>query len=163
MPKYEVTATKDVGYKAIIEAPSEEDAWKMAKEGGVSGQNIEWEKSDDGHDWTLENINAHVAALGEKRFPETSKWKVKITQYYVIEGVEAATAEEAKLKATEDHAWDEHHKETILDAEEEDEARVKRELYDPKTGYYFFEDSGHTQHFLKWQELYYNHPYLGED
>ena len=154
MPKYEVTATKDVGYKAIIEAPSEEEAWKMAKEGGVSGQNIEWEKSDDGHDWTLENINAHLYSI--------EVLMERITQYYVIEGVEAATAEEAKLKATEDHAWDEHHKETILDAEEEDEARVKRELYDPKTGYYFFEDSGHTQHFLKWQELYYNHPYLGE-
>jgi len=91
------------------------------------------------------------------------KWKVRITQHYLIEGIEAATEEEAKLKAAEDYAWDEHHKETILDAEEEDEALVRRELYDEKTGYYFFEDSGHTQHYLKWQELYYNHPYLGED
>mgnify|MGYP003111158667 FL=1 len=55
--KFEVTATMDVGYRAIIEAPSEEEAWKMAKEGGVLGQNIEWEKSDDGHDWTLEDIH----------------------------------------------------------------------------------------------------------
>ena len=46
------------------------------------------------------------------------KWKVRITQYYLIEGIEAATEEEAKLKAAEDYAWDEHHKETILDAEE---------------------------------------------
>lgn len=91
------------------------------------------------------------------------KWKVIITQHYLIEGIEAGTAEEAKLKAAEDYAWDDYLEKTILNAEEEDEARVKRELYDPKTGYYCFEYSGHTQHYLKWQELYYNHPYLGED
>ena len=32
MPKYEVTATMDVGYKATIEAPNEDEAWRIAKE-----------------------------------------------------------------------------------------------------------------------------------
>ena len=57
MPKFEVTATMDVGYKAIIEAPNEDEAWRIAKEGGDWRHGGEWEQSDDGHDWTLENIH----------------------------------------------------------------------------------------------------------
>jgi hypothetical protein len=52
MPKYKVTATKDVGYSAIIEADSQEEAWKIAKGDGEG----DWEKTDNGHDWTVENI-----------------------------------------------------------------------------------------------------------
>lgn len=51
MPKYKVTATKDVGYSAIIEADSQEEAWEIAKWGEG-----DWEKTDNGHDWTVENI-----------------------------------------------------------------------------------------------------------
>jgi hypothetical protein len=52
MPKYKVTATKDVGYSAIIEADSQEEAWKIAKGDGEA----DWEQTDNGHDWTVENI-----------------------------------------------------------------------------------------------------------
>ena len=45
MPKYKVTATKDVGYSAIIEADSQEEAWEIAKWGEG-----DWEKTDNGHD-----------------------------------------------------------------------------------------------------------------
>tara|TARA_R100000664_G_scaffold23816_1_gene33442 strand:+ start:352 stop:549 length:198 start_codon:yes stop_codon:yes gene_type:complete len=49
--KFIVTATMDIGYKATIMAETEYEAWEIAKGGGVT-----WEKTDDGHDWTLENI-----------------------------------------------------------------------------------------------------------
>jgi hypothetical protein len=52
MPKFKVTATLDVGFEAIIEADDTSEAWLIAsKEEGA-----DWEKTDDGHDWTLENI-----------------------------------------------------------------------------------------------------------
>ena len=38
MPKYKVTATKDVGYSAIIEADSQEEAWEIAKWGEEIGR-----------------------------------------------------------------------------------------------------------------------------
>ena len=52
MPKYKVTATKDVGYAAVIEADNQEEAWAIAR----NGDEADWEKTDNGHDWTLENI-----------------------------------------------------------------------------------------------------------
>ena len=54
MAKYKVTATMDVGYTAVIEADSEDEAWAIAR--GDSISDPDWEKTDDGHDWTLENI-----------------------------------------------------------------------------------------------------------
>ena len=54
MPEYKVTATKDVGYEAIIEADTEEEAWAIARGDRISDP--DWEQTDDGHDWTLENI-----------------------------------------------------------------------------------------------------------
>ena len=54
MTKYRVTATMDVGYEAIIEADSEDEAWAIAR--GDRFEEADWEKTDNGHDWTLENI-----------------------------------------------------------------------------------------------------------
>ena len=55
MKKFRVTATLDIGYSAIIEAENEESAWEIA-----NGENKliepEWIQTDQGHDWTLENI-----------------------------------------------------------------------------------------------------------
>ena len=53
MAKFKVTATMDVAYEAIIEAPSALSAWEIAN----NDSNLEWVKVDDGHDWTLENIS----------------------------------------------------------------------------------------------------------
>jgi len=52
MPKYKVTATMDVGYTAIIEADSQDEAWEIAK----GDCEADWEQTDNGHDWTVENI-----------------------------------------------------------------------------------------------------------
>jgi len=52
MPKYKITATMDVGYTAIIEADSQDEAWTIAR----NGDEADWEQTDNGHDWTLENI-----------------------------------------------------------------------------------------------------------
>lgn len=52
MPKFKVTATMDVGYTAIIEADSQDEAWTIAR----NGDEADWEQTDNGHDWTLENI-----------------------------------------------------------------------------------------------------------
>lgn len=54
MKKFKVTATMDVGYATIIEAPNKDEAWKIAKGEYISEP--DWEKADEGHDWTLENI-----------------------------------------------------------------------------------------------------------
>ena len=54
MPKFKVTATKDVGYAAIIEAENEDEAWAIARGDRISDP--DWEQTDDGHDWTLEHI-----------------------------------------------------------------------------------------------------------
>tara|TARA_R110000744_G_scaffold176258_1_gene295133 strand:- start:202 stop:390 length:189 start_codon:yes stop_codon:yes gene_type:complete len=54
MKEYKVTATMDVGYTAIIEAESEDEAYAIAK--GNRFQEPCFEKTDDGHDWTIENI-----------------------------------------------------------------------------------------------------------
>jgi len=47
---FKVTATMDVGYQLFIKAKNEEDAMEKAKD--VDGDY--WEKTDDGHDWTME-------------------------------------------------------------------------------------------------------------
>jgi len=52
MPKYKVTATMDVGYTAFIEADTEEEAWTIAR----NGDEADWGQTDNGHDWTVENI-----------------------------------------------------------------------------------------------------------
>ena len=52
MAKFKVTATLDVGFEAIIEAENEEEAWAIARK----EEGADWEKTDDGHDWTLESI-----------------------------------------------------------------------------------------------------------
>jgi len=58
MKKFKVTATMDVGYTTIIEAPNEDEAWEIARGDRIYSQNdeLDWEQSDEGHDWTLENI-----------------------------------------------------------------------------------------------------------
>lgn len=53
MPKFKITATLDVGYELVVEAPDEDTAWKIAKNTDDTSQ---WVKADDGHDWTLENV-----------------------------------------------------------------------------------------------------------
>jgi hypothetical protein len=53
MAKFKVTATMDVGYELIVEAPDEDTAWKIADE---TDDMSEWVQVDDGHDWTLENV-----------------------------------------------------------------------------------------------------------
>ena len=54
MPNFKVTATMDVGYTAIIEAENEDEAWAIAR--GYRTSDPDWEQTDNGHDWTLENI-----------------------------------------------------------------------------------------------------------
>ena len=57
MPKFKVTATMDVGYEAIVEAPDEDTAWDIAADTGVwTGSTVAWVQVDQGHDWTLENV-----------------------------------------------------------------------------------------------------------
>ena len=57
MPKFKVTATMDVGYEAIVEAPNEEAAWDIAVDSGVwIGSTVDWVQVDQGHDWTMENV-----------------------------------------------------------------------------------------------------------
>ena len=47
---FKVTATMDVGYQLFIRAENEEDAMEKAKD--LDG--YYWEKTDNGHDWTME-------------------------------------------------------------------------------------------------------------
>ena len=54
MKKFKVTATKDVGYAAIIEAENEDEAWAIARGDRISDP--DWVQTDDGHDWTLEDV-----------------------------------------------------------------------------------------------------------
>jgi len=57
MAKFKVTATMDVGYEAIVEAPDEDTAWDIAADTGVwTGSTVAWVQVDQGHDWTLENV-----------------------------------------------------------------------------------------------------------
>ena len=53
MAKFKVTATMYVGYELIVEAPDEDTAWKIADETDDTSQ---WVRTDNGHDWTLENV-----------------------------------------------------------------------------------------------------------
>ena len=53
MPKFKITATMDVGYELVVEAPDEDTAWQIANNTDDMSQ---WVKTDDGHDWTLENV-----------------------------------------------------------------------------------------------------------
>ncbi len=57
MPRYVVTATKDVGYQTIIEAPNEEAAYMIADNPTEEQkEKFNWVQTDNGHDWTLENV-----------------------------------------------------------------------------------------------------------
>jgi|TARA_R100000479_G_scaffold27776_1_gene10654 hypothetical protein len=78
MPKFKVTATMDVGYTAVIEADNEDEAWAIARGDRISDP--DWEQTDNGHDWTLENI-----------------WEVKDNEVS-----QAANPEERLAKAVED-------------------------------------------------------------
>ena len=53
MPKFKITATMDVGYEAVVTARNEAEAWKMANDDFAT---IEWVQTDEGHDWTLEDV-----------------------------------------------------------------------------------------------------------
>ena len=50
--KFIVTGTMDIGYKCTIMAKTEDEAWDIARNNDLA----DWEQTDDGHDWTLENI-----------------------------------------------------------------------------------------------------------
>ena len=53
MPKFKITATMDVAYEAVVTARNEAEAWQMANDDFAT---IEWVQTDEGHDWTLENV-----------------------------------------------------------------------------------------------------------
>jgi hypothetical protein len=53
-----------------------------------------------------------------KKYKHMQKYKVSITQYHQIDGIEAESLEEAQRIATEDHAWDDHLRDVTIDAEE---------------------------------------------
>ena len=76
MPKYKVTATMDVGYELIVEAPDEDTAWEIAKEADDIDK---WVQADDGHDWTLEN----VWEIADKKEEEvTDNWIIVYSSDY---------------------------------------------------------------------------------
>lgn len=105
MPKFKVTATKDVGFEAIIEADNEEQAWAIAREDEIKNEEPDWKQTDDGHDWTLEHI-----------WELDTRFKVTVTQTNVFfinqddfdEWDLEPTAEQAKRIATDDRIWDEN-------------------------------------------------------
>ena len=70
--KFKVTATKDVGYAAIISAPNEKEAWTIALEENDSLDDPMFEQIYDGH-LTLENVRE----LSEEENKETIKEKLK--------------------------------------------------------------------------------------
>ena len=70
MPKFKVTATMDVGYEAIVEAPNERAAWDIAADSGMDDGTVDWFQVDQGHDWTLENV---CEVEDKTKYPE---WKV---------------------------------------------------------------------------------------
>lgn len=53
MPKFKVTATLDVGYELVVEAPDKDTAWQIADDTDID----DWVKVDEGHDWTMENVH----------------------------------------------------------------------------------------------------------
>ena len=67
LPKFKVTATMDVGYEAVVTARNEAEAWQMANDDVAP---IEWVQTDEGHDWTLENV---YEVEDKTKYPE---WKV---------------------------------------------------------------------------------------
>tara|TARA_R100001082_G_C4284410_1_gene125360 strand:+ start:249 stop:404 length:156 start_codon:yes stop_codon:yes gene_type:complete len=50
-----------------------------------------------------------------------SKFKVYITVYHCIDGIEATNEEEAREKASTDYIWDNHIKDVAFDIEESDQ------------------------------------------
>ena len=104
MPKFKVTATKDVGFEAIIKADNEEQAWAIAREDEIKNEEPDWKQTDDGHDWTLE----HIWEVG-------TRFKVTVTQTNVFfidqdefEDKEMEPSlENAKRIVNEDRIWDE--------------------------------------------------------
>jgi hypothetical protein len=56
MNKYKVTATRDVLYTATIEAENEEEALAIAR--GVEPYEPYYEKTDEGHCWTVTGIES---------------------------------------------------------------------------------------------------------
>jgi len=104
MPKFKVTATKDVGFEAIIEADNEEQAWAIAREDEIKNEEPDWKQTDDGHDWTLEHI-----------WEVDTRFKVTVTQTNVFfidqdefEDKEMKPSlENAKRIVNEDRIWDE--------------------------------------------------------
>jgi len=104
MPKFKVTATKDVGFEAIIEAENEEEAWVIAREDEIKNEEPDWKQTDDGHDWTLEHI-----------WEVDTRFKVTVTQtnVFFIDEDEfedremEPSLENAKRIVNEDRVWDE--------------------------------------------------------
>ena len=104
MPKFKVTATKDVGFEAIIKADNEEQAWAIAREDEIKNEEPDWKQTDDGHDWTLEHI-----------WEVDMRFKVTVTQTNVFfidqdefEDKEMEPSlENAKRIVNEDRIWDE--------------------------------------------------------
>ena len=73
MPKFKVTATMDVGYTAIIEADTKDEAWAIAR----NGDEADWEQTDNGHDWTVENIR-EVEDDDLQEIPPHEKFEVTV-------------------------------------------------------------------------------------
>ena len=46
-------------------------------------------------------------------------FKVYVTVYHSIDGIEATSEEEAREKAATDYIWDDHIKDVIIDVEED--------------------------------------------
>jgi hypothetical protein len=47
----------DVGYEAVVTARNEDEAWQMANDDFAT---IDWVQTDEGHDWTLEDVCEEV-------------------------------------------------------------------------------------------------------
>ena len=91
--KFIVTATMDVGYKTTIMAENEDEAWQMAKDSDFGA----WEKTDDGHDWTLENV------YEEEQMENRYYIKVSMFEKQISFMVEADNADQIKEMINPNH------------------------------------------------------------
>tara|TARA_R100000900_G_C3298245_1_gene157184 strand:+ start:407 stop:757 length:351 start_codon:yes stop_codon:yes gene_type:complete len=58
---------------------------------------------------------------GRGKYQSMKKYNVSITQCHRIDGIEAESLEEAQRIASEDHDWDDHLQDVIIDSEEVEE------------------------------------------
>ena len=96
--KFIVTATMDVGYKTTIMAENEDEAWQMAKDSDFA----DWEKTDDGHDWTLENVYEEEQMADELYYIDDKR----IYNYKLIENDDYEPNKECTSCDVEYTCWD---------------------------------------------------------